>query len=107
MSNFDCMQFIVLNGFNGDNDERYIVEVLLVLWMVVYDCETVLELCHAIAKPYIEDGKLESDAKRPEKPFTYPKSRSRDIVNLIQRGSQTVRHTGLAGSTRTLNQTAS
>ncbi|KAJ7872880.1 hypothetical protein B0H14DRAFT_2570080 [Mycena olivaceomarginata] len=89
MSNFNCMQFIVLNGFNGDNDERYIVEDLLVLWKVVYDCEMVLELCHDIAKPYIKDGKLESDTKRPEKLFTYSKSRSRDIVNLIQRGSQT------------------
>jgi hypothetical protein len=68
-SDFDCMQFVVLNGFNGDNDERYIVEDLLVLWKVVYDCETVLELCHAIAKPYIEDGELEPDAERPERPF--------------------------------------
>jgi hypothetical protein len=68
-SDFDCMQFVVLDGFNGDNDERYIVEDLLVLWKVVYDCETVLELCHAIAKPYIEDGELEPDAERPERPF--------------------------------------
>jgi hypothetical protein len=30
------------------NDERYIVEVLLILWKVVYDCETVLELCHVV-----------------------------------------------------------
>ncbi|KAJ7853130.1 hypothetical protein B0H14DRAFT_3450351 [Mycena olivaceomarginata] len=63
------LMFVVLDGFNGDNDERYIVEDLLVLWKVVYDCETVLELCHAIAKPYIEDGELEPDAERPERPF--------------------------------------
>ncbi|KAJ7351962.1 hypothetical protein DFH08DRAFT_805263 [Mycena albidolilacea] len=63
-SDFDCMHlsFSMALMFNGDNDERYIVEDLLVLRKVVYDCETVLEPCHAIAKPYIEDGELEPDS---------------------------------------------
>ncbi|KAJ7235618.1 hypothetical protein B0H12DRAFT_1238717 [Mycena haematopus] len=65
----DCMQFVILDGFAGDCDEKYIVHDLLDLWCGIYDVSTVLELCHAIAKPYIENNELELDKERPERPF--------------------------------------
>jgi hypothetical protein len=37
------VQFAVLDSFDGDNDEKYLVEDLLVLWKAVYSTPTDLE----------------------------------------------------------------
>jgi hypothetical protein len=50
-SDFDCMQFVVLNGINGDNNERYIMEDLI-LGKVVYDCTMVYDSAKTVPRYY-------------------------------------------------------
>ncbi|KAF7375419.1 hypothetical protein MSAN_00429500 [Mycena sanguinolenta] len=65
----DCMQFLILDGFTGDEDEKYVLQDLLDLCCGIYEATTVVKLCFAIAKPYIESGELEMDRERPQRPF--------------------------------------
>ncbi|KAJ6577824.1 hypothetical protein B0H19DRAFT_569356 [Mycena capillaripes] len=65
----DCMQFVVLDSFTGDGDEKYIVADLLVIWKAIYNARTFRELCDTIAKSYMVDGELEVDPERPERPL--------------------------------------
>ncbi|KAK7038393.1 hypothetical protein R3P38DRAFT_2516426 [Favolaschia claudopus] len=57
----DCMQFVLLDGINGDHDECYILRDLIRQCMTQYNVKTPVDLCKAIAEPYVAQGELELD----------------------------------------------